>query len=254
MPPSTLLVFYYDCISPFAFLAFQVLRRYEKLWAARGVQVRLMPVLLGGIMAGSKNVPPLARPWAAAQGLWTQQDTLRNRQFFNVPHMRNMPTNFFGPDGPGDKTGLAADLRFRRLLAAVALHAPDKLWLASEAVFDLIWTAQARDDQDNVVLSDALFLQVLRHCGLAEDAARKILATAPSEPVKQLLRKNTSEALSKGTFGVPFFTVEDIPAGGEGPQIYFGSDRFEQMAFIHNLPWYGPDPGRPSCLPAPAKL
>ena len=32
-------------------------------------------------------------------------DMERNRKWFNVPEMKNVPSNFFGPEGPADKTG-----------------------------------------------------------------------------------------------------------------------------------------------------
>ena len=38
---------FFDCLSPFSYLAFQVLRRYQPVW---GYELSLRPTLLGGIM------------------------------------------------------------------------------------------------------------------------------------------------------------------------------------------------------------
>ena len=91
---------YYDCLSPFSFFAFTTLTRYQSVW---DVELTLKPVLLGGIMASTGNVPPGARPWAAATSKVGGQDMIRNKEWFNVPHMEGGPANFFGPDGPADK-------------------------------------------------------------------------------------------------------------------------------------------------------
>ena len=63
-----------------------------------------------------------------------------------------------------------------------------------------------------------------------------LIDVATTQDVKDKLRHNTEEAIKLGAFGAPFIVVDD--------QIYFGSDRLEQMAFTHNLPWVGPDPHR----------
>jgi glutathione S-transferase kappa 1 len=93
-------VLFYDCLSPFSYFAFTVLSRYKSVW---GVELTLKPVLLGGIMASTKNLPPMARPWAPSTAKVGAQDMLRNKGWFNVPHMLDVPSNFFGPDGPADK-------------------------------------------------------------------------------------------------------------------------------------------------------
>lgn len=51
-------------------------------------------------------------------------------------------------------------------------------------------------------------------------------------------------------YGAPFIKIES-PAAGATPMVCFGSDRFEQLAFVNGWPWLGPDPSRPS---AGAKL
>lgn len=38
---------FYDCLSPFSYLAFKVLRRYKPVW---GFDLQLRPTLLGGVM------------------------------------------------------------------------------------------------------------------------------------------------------------------------------------------------------------
>ena len=120
---------YFDCLSPFSFLAYTVLSRYEQVW---NVKVELKPVLLGGLMAATKNVPPGARPWAASTAKVSGQDMERNKAWFNLPHMLGMPANFFGPKGPADPTGLSYIKNpYQRTLAALSLRHPSAVPAAS---------------------------------------------------------------------------------------------------------------------------
>ena len=59
-----------------------------------------------------------------------------------------------------------------------------------------------------------------------------LLCSVNDKEVKDQLKANVAEALDLGAFGVPFIVIED--------NVYFGSDRFEQMAFTHGLAWHGP--------------
>ena len=69
-----------------------MLERYQSVW---GAELVLKPFLLGGVMAATKNLPPMARPWAASQTRWNTEDLTRTKLHFNV-QMQSMPTNFFG--------------------------------------------------------------------------------------------------------------------------------------------------------------
>ena len=85
MESSGSITLYYDCISPFTFFAFTVLQRYEKIW---NMQIILKPVLLGGVMAATKNTPPLVRPHAKVNARFFQQDMARNYPFFAIENMQ----------------------------------------------------------------------------------------------------------------------------------------------------------------------
>jgi|EP00945_MAST-04E_sp_MAST-4E-sp1_P001255 2-hydroxychromene-2-carboxylate isomerase len=225
---------FYDCLSPFSYFAFKCLRRYEHSWNCNLV---LKPVLLGGIMAATKNVPPAVRPWAAHTKKVSAQDMERNKKWFNVPNMKPMPSNFFGPKGPADKSGLARDMRYMRLATAVSLYHPDALGAVTDGLFGMIYEEE-RDERDRVVITETRLENICVASGIAKGAAKEVVDAISTEEVKGALKHNVLEALELGAYGAPFMVCEG--------QVYFGSDRMEQLAFTHELPWYGPDPERPS--------
>merc|ERR1712060_559283 len=128
------------------------LQRYKSLW---NVDLELKPFLLGAVMASTKNIPPMARPWAQAAAKESGQHIQRNKDFFNVPKMLNSPNNFFGPGGPADKSGLARDFRYQRTLTAVRRLHPEVLAEVTRLIFEQIWANQsARDAKGNVAMDE----------------------------------------------------------------------------------------------------
>ena len=53
----------------------------------------------------------------------------------------------------------------------------------------------------------------------------------------------TLEAVDKGIFGSPSMLISGLSSSNDGDEeLWFGSDRFEQLAHFAKLPWHGPDP------------
>ena len=233
MPRKTVR-FFYDCLSPFSFFAFQTFRRYQTVW---NIELELKPILLGIVMASTGNIPPGARPWAKYTRVVSEQDMERNKIWFNVPNMKGSPSNFFGPKGPTDKSGLARDFRYMRMLSAVELISPKNLADATDGVFKMIH-CDDREKNNNVIVSEMRLQQICVKSGMSPKVAREIVDSINTDDVKENLKNNIADAIKNGAYGSPFFMCED--------QVYFGSDRLEQFAFVHGFPWYGPDPSRPS--------
>lgn len=59
---ATRIVLYYDVVSPYSWMAFEVLNRYESLWK---LPVDYVPFVLGGVMKATSNVPPGSNPFKA---------------------------------------------------------------------------------------------------------------------------------------------------------------------------------------------
>lgn len=56
---SESIVFYYDCVSPWSYVGFEVLLRYRKAW---GIPIELRPLSLSYIMKYANNSPPITVP------------------------------------------------------------------------------------------------------------------------------------------------------------------------------------------------
>jgi glutathione S-transferase kappa 1 len=68
---------------------------------------------------------------------------------------------------------------------------------------------------------------------LKKDEVREVLKNANSAPYKQRLNNNTKEALDRGAFGCPWFSVRNSK-GIEEP--FFGSDRYVASPPIFAIP------------------
>ena len=83
--PHVLIDFYYDVVSPYSWIGFEIMERYSRIWP---VTVRYRPVLLGGIMAAVGN----ATPAVPAKGAYLSADVERLGWYCNVPLKK--PSNF----------------------------------------------------------------------------------------------------------------------------------------------------------------
>lgn len=182
--------FYFDFISPFSYIAYARLNRLPA-----DVQVRLRPVLFAGLLAHWGHTGPAE---LAPKRKWTYRWCHWWANSLGLP-FRFPAKHPFNP------------LRFLRLSIACG-NRPD----AVGKIFSHIWTTggDAEDEAGFRGLADSL--------GLA-DADASLNAAA----VKEELRRNTSEAVEAGLFGVPGYVVDG--------EVFWGADALDFVgAFLRD--------------------
>lgn len=222
--------FYFDVISPYTYFAFQVLKRYRSIWK---LKTCFFPMNLGAIMKQSHNTPPAMVPNRA---IFINNDLTRNAKWYGLEGIwLGMPSNFFSA-----QVARTAILLNRILASLVARDdIPDDLkYAAVDTAFHILW-------EDPKYRSGSEFIETK-----PDDVTRDFLTRARISPSlidlnngKELLKTNTDNALSLNAFGSPIIQLPNYKEA-----IFFGSDRFEQIAFLLRLPWKGPNPGSQSKL------
>lgn len=195
--------FFFDYSSPFAYLAAGQVRRYF------GDGLRYRPMLLGAIfkMVGQVNVPLHAMNQPKQR--FVGQDLIRQAEDAGLP--------FSWPSRFPMKTTLP--LRVTMLaLAEKPGEAPDLI----ESIFGAYWA----DDRD--ISSAAVMTELLQSCGMD---AKRMLARAAEQSVKDELRAATQAAVDAGVFGTPTFLLD---VGAEAPSLYWGSDRLPMVSAAAN--------------------
>jgi glutathione S-transferase kappa 1 len=210
--------FYYDVVSPFSYLALEVLRRYRLLWR---FELDLQPLFLGGIMQGSGNRPPASIP---LKGLYLPADLDRYKKMTNIPfkHPSNFPLLTLLP---------------MRVLRVVKRKRP----LILEEVTLKLMRAYHVYDQD--ISQPTVVKECLASFYAPEELERLVTIEANSPQNKDDLIKNVEEALAKGVFGVPTMFVTR-PEGGEA-MMFFGADRIEHIAWFLGVEYKGLGYGTP---------
>ncbi|MFM7697323.1 MAG: 2-hydroxychromene-2-carboxylate isomerase [Limnohabitans sp.] len=168
------LTFYFDVISPYAYLAFDQLPR-----TLQGVsyQVRYQPVLFGGLLKHHGQLGPVEvagkREWTYRQSLW-----LARQQGLELQLPAAHPFN---------------PLPLLRLAIACDPNGYPNRHVC-EAVFKHVWCGGLDPtDPDR----------------LAELAQRLLPVRSPgADEVKDRLRRNTEQAIANGVFGVPSIQVD----------------------------------------------
>ncbi len=161
---------YFDFISPFAYLQFTHLERLPG-----DVELRLVPVLFAGLLGHWEHKGPAEIP---AKRVQTYRYCHWLAQRLGVPY-RTPPAHPFNP--------------LTALRLAIALDASRPV---VAAIFDYIWGRGGDVDDRDAFATLAATLGV-------DDVEACIAAPA----VKQTLRANTDAAIARGVYGVPTAAV-----------------------------------------------
>lgn len=163
---------YFDFISPFAYLAFKHFHRLPK-----DLDVTLTPVLFAGLLGHWEHKGPAEIP---AKRVQTYRYCHWLAGHLGVPY-RTPPAHPFNPLGA--------------LRLAIALDATRPV---VATIFDYIW------GEGGDVQSPAGLESLAARLGI-DDVAALIAA----DTVKARLRSNTENAIARGVYGVPTFAVGD---------------------------------------------
>jgi len=183
--------FFFDVGSPASYLAWTQL---PALCSDADADLRLRPMLLGGVFQATGNASPAAIP---AKGKYIFVDFARHAGRYGVPLHRNphFPIN---------------TLTLMRAITGAQTRAPERLQELTDAVFKAIWVEKLNMN-DPAVASTAL--------DSAGFSSELITGWVSDADIKARLKKTTEEAVQRGVFGAPTMFVNS--------EMFFGQDRLE---------------------------
>ncbi|XP_010715789.1 glutathione S-transferase kappa 1 [Meleagris gallopavo] len=213
---------FYDVVSPYSWLGFEVLCRYQHIW---NIDLRFRPAFLGGIMQSTGNKPPAMLPKRAE---YLQKDIVRMAKYYQVPltFSEDVFQRILG------KNSLGA----MRFITAIDMTQPKYLEPLSREFWLRFWSQHEDISQVESILA------VAEKAGLSSELTQKLLEMTSSPAVKNRLKETTEEAIKYGAFGMPAVVAH---VNGK-PHLFFGSDRLELLASIIGEKWLGPVPSAPS--------
>ena len=185
------LEFFYDCSSPWTYLAFD---RIETLASEAGATLVWKPILVGGVfntvnpsVYAAREQPVEAKANYARKDLadWARYQGLK----IGWPSV--FPVN-----------------SVKAMRAAIVAQSQGLISPWSKAVFDAYW------GQDRDISQPDVLLDLADRVGLGPDLLERIA----SKEIKAKLRSNTEELIARGGFGSPTVFVN-------GDDMYFGNDR-----------------------------
>jgi len=179
--------FFFDFVSPTAFIAHEVL---PKIVDRAGAALTYRPMFLGGVMKATGNSPPAMVP---AKGAWMAQDLSRWCKKYGVSYA-------FNPNFPMNT--LAA------MRGACAIQDQDQFGPYVDAMFKAAWQDEANLGDPEVIAKIVSDLDM---------DAEEFAGLCQKPQWKQKLKANTDEAVERGAFGAPTIFV--------GDELFFGQDR-----------------------------
>nr|ABV24051.1 gluthathione S-transferase kappa [Takifugu obscurus] len=221
MTSKKVIELFYDVVSPYSWLGFEVMCRYRHVW---NIELKLCPAFLGGVMQGSGNKPPGVVP---NKFMYMTKDLKRAAEYFDVPLQ--------APADPFEVMFKKGSLTAMRFVTAVQEQEKggDKL---VEQVSRELWRRIWSEDKD--ITEAASLAEAAKKAGLSDGVIKDALEMAASKEIKDKLKDATQKALDYGAFGFPLLVYHR----NGSPEIFFGSDRFELLAHCIGEKWLGPRP------------
>jgi 2-hydroxychromene-2-carboxylate isomerase len=193
MQGNAVIEFFFDCSSPWTYLAFHNIQPLAKQY---NVPITWRPVLVGGIfnavnpsVYNSRNTPVPAKQRYGAKDLqdWARSAGLKIK----------MPPTVFPVNAVKSMRG------------CILLDTEGKLLPFATACFEAYWG----DDQD--ISKDEVLTKICQRVGVDP---QKFLEGIGQQPIKDQLKANTDEVIARGGYGSPTMFVDKT-------DMYFGNDR-----------------------------
>ena len=179
--------FYFDFSSPYAYLGFKEIKKYEKKYP---FQIKYMPIFLGGLH-NSAGITPAA--FNKIKSKYMIQDTKL------VANKKNIKFSF-------NSYFPIKTVNFMRGAIIANYNNYEKIYV--EKIFDSIWR-DGLNMNDNIIIN-----KVLKNLDLNPSI---FFGKVSDIKIKDKLKKLTNDALKKGIFGAPTYYVNR--------KIFFGQDR-----------------------------
>ena len=179
--------FYFDFSSPYAYLGFKEIKKYEKKYP---FQIKYMPIFLGGLH-NSAGITPAA--FNKIKSKYMVQDTKL------VANKKNIKFSF-------NSYFPIKTVNFMRGAIIAKDDNYEKIYV--EKIFDSIWR-DGLNMNDNIIIN-----KVFKNLDLNPSI---FFGKVSDIKIKDKLKKLTNDALKKGIFGAPTYYVNR--------KIFFGQDR-----------------------------
>ena len=185
--------FFFDCSSPWTYLAFH---KIEEVAAEAGAELVWKPILVGGVFnAVNESVYEQRRNPVMPKLRWYVKDL---QDWAGDAGLRIVfPPAVFPVNS------------VKAMRGCILLEPQGKLAPFAQALFEAYW----RDDRD--ISNDAILAVACERAGVA---AAAFFAGIARQEIKDQLKANTDELIRRGGFGSPTMFVD-------GGDMYFGNDR-----------------------------
>lgn len=190
------ITFYFDPVSPYAWLASTQLGRIADA-TKRNLVAR--PILFAGLLKAHGHQGPAEIP---AKRNYIFRDVMRRANFYKLD-IEGPPRHPFNP--------------LLALRVCTAIDSADQRLRFSKAIMQAAW-GEGLDITDASVVTD-----VVKNCGLEGAWA---LESANNQETKAALVTATDQAVQQGLFGVPSFVVDG--------QLFWGDDRIDDVIGFSN--------------------
>lgn len=186
------IAFYFDFISPYAFIAWT---QVHAIAQRSGRAVEAIPVLFAGLLDAHGTKGPAEVP---AKRVYTFRDAYRKAHRLGLPALLPPPSHPFNP--------------LLALRVASLPLAPAEQRRLVDALFAATWTLGTGIETPQAVAAAA------QTAGFDGEA---LVRAAQAPEAKQRLREATENAVARGVFGVPTVVVED--------ELFWGTDGLEHV-------------------------
>ena len=178
--------FFFDYVSSYSYLA------DYRLSSFRNIEIIYRPMLLGAVMQATNNKPPGTIP---SKGNYLAKDLELWSQHYGIPFRMNsiFPQN-----------------TLKALRLAIVCQQENCFQMVHQALFEAMFVHNL-DISDVDILKNLINQQQLNSDQLIEKLSENT--------IKDELKRNTNEAISRGAFGAPTFFIND--------EMFFGNDRLD---------------------------